>query len=525
MRVWRNALPGLVGTGVLGIGLACVGGPAGGLEISAEQALDHMRASFGWQAFAEREEGWTMRGTSHDQGLDGTTSQRLTPGGLFVSENRSELSSAQGFNGETVWAVDHTGMPSQPALSSRALLLGTEWVGNGVWLDPDEERFSVEVDNEATDERVLALSVRLPDSAFHCTVLVERESWLPKGITLHLPAGERVIELSEYAAPQGFQVATQIRLTGMSGEISTFAIHSITPTPLLGRNPYVPRTARPQDTRFARGVDPELADVQITRTGHILVRPKIERQDGGWFLLDSGAGMNCIDPGFADTLGLDPFGVVSVVGVGGVERSSFRRGNEYQLGPMTVRGTPWLELDLGMLEPLFGVEIHGVLGHETFSRAGIEIDLNPGRIWVQDPTNWTRPASGTKLVLDRNMPCVECSFAGDHSGWFRFDTGSDDTVTFHGPTVERYGLTEDRDDLIAVQMAGVGGTQMGQRGPIEWFELCGERFEQVPVTFLPLAAGVLNDAATLGNIGGSLVRGYRVSLDIPGGKLFLTPSE
>ena len=231
-----------------------------------------------------------------------------------------------------------------------------------------------------------------------------------------------------------------------------------------------------------------------------------------------------INLGFGE-IGAPLDGVVSVVGVGGVGQSRFRRGGQFALGPMVVRGTPWLELDLGILEPIFGVEVSGVLGHDTFARAGIELDLDAGRVWVQDPNNWQRPSGGAPLVLDQNMPCVECSFAGEHRGWFRFDTGSDDTVTFRGPAVERLGLTKNRDDLTDVKMAGIGGLQRGRRGPLKWFDLCGERFEHMPVTFLRVAPGALNDTATLGNIGGGLVRGYKVSVDLPGGKLFLSRSE
>ncbi|MEO2163696.1 MAG: aspartyl protease family protein, partial [bacterium] len=372
----------------------------------------------------------------------------------------------------------------------------------------------------------LALDVRLPDGGFRCTVLVDRLTWLGRELIVHLPSGKRRIELQEYAAPQGFQVATEVRQTGMSGEVSTYSIETVAPMPMFVSNPYRPRTQRPADTRFLQEFPAELAKVRITASGHTLVRPRIARQDGGWFLLDSGAGMNCIDPAFADALGLEPFGVISVVGVGSsVRQASFRRGSQYELGPMVVQGIPWVELDLGFLESHFGVKVNGVLGHDTFARAGIEIDLDAGRVWVQDPDNWTRPSGGAPLVLDQNTPCVECSFAGGHRGWFRFDTGSDDTVTFHGPTVERLGLIEDRTDLKNVKMAGVGGVQRGKRGPLEWFELCGERFDRLPVTFLSLAPGALNDATALGNIGGGLVRGYRVSVDVPGGKLFLTPSK
>ncbi|MDP6385090.1 MAG: hypothetical protein QGI93_02735, partial [Planctomycetota bacterium] len=116
MRPCRLSGLWLVYWGIMVVGLACVGGPAVKSEPSAAAVMENMRVAFGWIEFARHELGWVIHGTSHEQGLDGTFSQMLTPRGLFVSETRSELPSVQGFDGEVAWAVDHTGMPRRPAL-------------------------------------------------------------------------------------------------------------------------------------------------------------------------------------------------------------------------------------------------------------------------------------------------------------------------------------------------------------------------------------------------------------------------
>src|SRR5687767_6698602 len=72
----------------------------------------------------------------------------------------------------------------------------------------------------------------------------------------------------------------------------------------------------PKRSSFAASAKPEL-EVRRTTTGHLLVKTMLNRQDAGWWILDTGAGMSCIDKTFADELKLADAGAITASGMGG----------------------------------------------------------------------------------------------------------------------------------------------------------------------------------------------------------------
>ena len=70
---------------------------------------------------------------------------------------------------------------------------------------------------------------------------------------------------------------------------------------------YDPVTKRPDDTRFDTAMSPDIA-VKRAMTGHILVRPKVDGQEIGWFIFDTGAAATMIDAAAAEKLKLEAAG-------------------------------------------------------------------------------------------------------------------------------------------------------------------------------------------------------------------------
>ncbi len=503
--------------------LLAVTAPSSVAEVTVQEALAHVREAFGWPALAAGSAGWEIRGRCEEQGLPGTFVNLMDPDGRFRADHRTRLPTTVAHDGEVVWALDHTGMPRTLALLSRDTALGGGWTELGLWLDPEHPRVEVSVDEERSDDERLAL--HLAYGTWTGTLLVARETWLPTELESDEAGGVVRLEFDDYRAPHGFQVPHATRVHGVGGDVSTYTVEEVRKAPAFLRDPYAPIDARPQDVTFSTEIPPELAETKAAVTGHLLVHPRVDGKDVGWFLLDSGAGMNCIDPAVADELGLDRFGEVSVVGVGGATLASFRAGTELELGPATFKGLPWVEYDLAPLEPHLGVELGGVLGYDVFARSVVVIAPADHRVWIHDPERWSSPPEASPLALDHATPCVECSFAGDRRGWFRLDTGSDDTVSFHGPAVVELGLTEGRDDLETVSMIGVGGMRSVERGPIDYFQLGPRRFEDVTVTFFPPGLGALNTRGSLGNVGGGLLRHFRVAFDMPHLEVSFLPLE
>jgi len=512
-RLSRRTL--LLLTGICAWVSACVGTTPSAdvtLGISLEEVLSSMRSALGWESLAAGDRGWQTSGTCLAQGVPGTFQELFTPDGRFAHHTRSELGGSEGYDGRTAWTRDATGMPRVLSLSSRDDVLAGGWLAHGLWLDPEDGRLEVTLDAERSDAETLALTLRMPERPWHATLLVDRETWLPRAFVQERPGGTRHVEFADWRAPEGFQVAHRIVATGVSGGVSTYTVEAVEPLPTFIRDPFALVPGRPDDTTWDSEVAAEI-EARRTRSGHLLVHPLLDGTDVGWFLLDSGAGINCVDPAVADTLGWEAFGEVAVLGAAEAGGGRYRRGGRLELGPIAVAGTPFLELDLSALEPVFGVAVGGVIGYDLFARAVVVVELESSRVWLHDPEHWEPPAEAQLSILDSAVPCVRCRFAG-YEGWFRLDTGSDDTVTFHAPAVKELGLTRGRRDLSHVSVQGVGGVAQADRGRITWFELGGRRFERLPVTYMRPSKGLLDADYTVGNIGGGLLREFRVAFDL-----------
>jgi len=120
--------------------------------------------------------------------------------------------------------------------------------------------------------------------------------------------------------------------------------------------------------------------------------------------------------------------------------------------------------------------------------------------------NWTR------MRFHSNVPLVECGFAPDHTGLFTIDTGSNSTVDFCTPTVSRYRMLEGRKTESAGTM-GAGGTAESLSGSLEWFDMCGLRFDNPTVIFQKSKVGTLADPLRDGNVGMGFMMSSRIVLD------------
>jgi hypothetical protein len=265
--------------------------------------------------------------------------------------------------------------------------------------------------------------------------------------------------------------------------------------------------------------DPETpAELAVERapTGHLLVRPRINGQEAGWFIFDTGAGICVVSTAHQEPLGLAAAGQVDAVGTGGSASKGVYRAEIVTLGPITLRDHPIMTTDLSFLTPFLGREIAGVIGYGVLSRCVTEIRLGDERqsprVALHDPAAYEL-ASGewTELVLHQRIPAVKARFE-EHEGLFHIDTGANGWVTFNQPAVEEWKLLEGRE-VVGAQLGGVGGFVAAKKGSVAWFELAGLRQENVTATFATEAKGNYAATGLAGSIGGELLRPFTLVLD------------
>lgn len=487
---------------------------------SASAVVSRVRAAVGYDRLRESAAGFVAGGAARHNGVDATFQLAFAPDGRFALRVDGPLGGATGFDGSDGWAVDWSGMPRTLELEDLDEEQLATWAYVGRWLDADAP-FDVGLDAGKSDARRVALSLDLRSSPLAATLYVDRATWLPSSVVRRSESGDEVMRLEEYRVVSGFRFP--FRLTRTLGKVTDrFEVRSLEPAAGGPDRLFARPAARPDDTRFRDGVPPDL-EVRRVPSGHMLVRPRVEGRDVGWFILDSGAGAMVIDGGAARRAGLATLGEVHVSGVGGSQTSRFRMGKSFELGPVTVAALRYVELDLAFLTTAFGVTVGGICGYDLFARAVVELDVAGASVRLHDPARF-RLEGGTwqELFLSHKHPAARARFEGDRDGLFKLDTGSDQTVTFHTPAVERLGLLEGRRTTPA-RAGGVGGAISLRAGTLGWFELGGHRFEVPSVRFATGEKGAFADDYLLGNIGNGFLSAFRIVFDYPNKRIAFVP--
>ena len=495
--------------------------PAAQSAPTAAETLKRVRAAVGYEGMRGHAGGFVAAGTARFRGLDSKFTFLFAPDGRFRSEVAGPLGEVTGFDGAAGWEVDYSGMPRRLELEDLEVTQFEAWLHSGRWLAEDGP-FDVSPDAAKTDDKRLALKLKLKRGVLEANVFIDRATWLPARATRRGTAGEEVIEFADYRAVLGFRFPHRVTRAA-AGVANVFEIKSVTKAaPAAPRSRFGPATARPTDARWKPNAATRV-EVRRAKTGHLLVHPLVNGEDAGWFILDSGAGAMVIDLKTADKLGMPALGEIVAVGVAGSTKARFRRGRTFELGPLTIADTRYLELDLAFLTQVFGVPVGGICGRDFFARSAVEIDIANESVAVHDPSRFRlEGAAWQELFFSGRNPAVRARFEGGHEGIFRLDTGSDQTVSLHGPAVERLKLLDGRETRES-RSGGVGGVAASRTGRLAWFELAGQRFENPEVEFAGAGPGAFSDVYTTGNIGAGFLRAFRIVFDYGNKRVAFAP--
>lgn len=490
---------------VIGI-LAVFSSPT--ISADLDEILSKARHAVGGSVLASFPGILEAKGSARALGVDGDYQILFTSAGEYLENFSSKLPSISGFDGKTGWQTDWSGATRMLELEDLEASRTIVALITGIWTtkhSPVEFSLIEVMDDEIT------LRLQYKGGELSGTLTLDKATHLPSQFVRKSAAGEDVWKFSQFIKN------LQITIPGVienihGGQTNVFRLDKLERGPVFIRSPFeMPSGPIPQ-TSYDTGANPVLESRRAI-SGHMLVKPKVNGKDIGWFILDSGAGALCIDPKIADREGMEKVGEIPAVGIGGVVLSPMRVGDSITVGQVTWKNPIFVQLDLEQIGRLFGVELAGILGYDLMARAVVELDTAQNHVAVYAPSTYTLASSTwTTLHLDGKHPVVEAKFEGDRKGLFRLDTGANNTLTFHTSWVERYDLLKDRQTMPTM-LGGVGGMFEARQGRIEWFELAGHRFENPSVTFATAKSGPLAEAYTIGNIGQGFLRPFKLVFD------------
>jgi hypothetical protein len=170
----------------------------------------------------------------------------------------------------------------------------------------------------------------------------------------------------------------------------------------------------------------------------ILLRPRLDGHEVGWFILDTGASGWTITSKAAAEAGFAPVGWSSMQGS---DRTTVYRCGRAEIGGLVIDSLPLAGLELRNASAAFGREVAGICGREFFLGAIVELDGPGRRVALHDPATFEprEPLDWQPVTFDRNLPHIVCRY-GDAEGSFLVDTGCDQAVYVSGPAADEHGL-------------------------------------------------------------------------------------
>jgi hypothetical protein len=497
-----------------------VSAPAKSDDLAA--VLASMRQAVGRPELSGRPAELIIKGKVERAGLTSDFSVRFGPDGTFLDTITGQLPGQLGYNGKACWSTDFSGMPEQLELHDldRSLL----WIGmrTGQWLSNSASAPTFAL-TRAKGPRINVV-VDVKQGRFKAKVHVPRDSWLPSTLESSGAFGPEIWTFTDYRRWSGLNVPGTV-IRKQAGETEIYHAISVVPAPSAPAGVYDQVTARPDDTRF----DPNaLADVPLKRamTGHVLVRPKVNGRDIGWFIFDTGAGGCFLDRKVLGKLDLKPLGTAAVTSVRGNEPSSIVQAKSIEIGPMMVAKPFFVTMELGFIRAAMNEDVFGIIGHDLLSRCVADITLADDSIRLFDPKTY-RLGTGTwqPLRFNHSVPVIAATFEGDRKGLFRIDIGASGrrgvgNVVFHAPAVKDLQLLKSRK-VTRMKM----GLTDAATGAIAWFEVAGHRFDRPEVVFALSRQGPLGDEYLEGNIGIDFLKPFRLVLDYEHSRVAFVPRD
>lgn len=454
---------------------------------------------------------WILKGKQKLHGNDQPFEMRFDTQFRYKMAATGSMPEALGFDGKAAWVVGPVGVPHHQSGADRDISRLEAYVISGLWVAPNSP---VEISPTGLNE----CTIKCKDGTASMILTLDPITRLPKTLTSWSPTGGQQWTFSNYVNFGGVMLPSVA--DRVSGSIKD-RITIIASLPGSEDNKHFEKPASAKDGYiFDAAASP---DIEVQRKyGYLFVKPKINGADEGWWFLDTGADVMVIDPTLAKKHDMKVVGTDSVAGVVASVDTAFSTGISFQLGPLTLKNSSYMHLDLSQFGQALGLKIVGIVGYDFMSRASLDIDPKKSTIGVYAPGKAPLPkgVEWTPFVFHSNIPVLTSSFEGDRSGHFSLDTGSGSTVDFFSPVVEKYELLKNRK-VQTTQTGGAGGSTESKMGNIEWFQLGAKRFENPSVGFQITKKGAFASPYLDGNIGMGFLGRLHFVLDYENQRLAL----
>ncbi len=474
----------------------------GGLDILKAQTSSHSEGTI------------VIDGT----GLEGTFSEwSQRPNRSRQDADLGAIKQVSGDNGEFAWSVDYNGKlqvhDDDVTLKQRELAL---LMGNYEHLNPGNEHFTLTFEGIDTAVGVDCYVVKManditPDVT---TQYVDTANFLVvKTITVTLDGQQHTL-VSDYREIDGFMtpfsMVTTMYPTGMVQRINVTTVETnVAIDPSL----FEPPQDDVEDFRFANGKSLEDLPFEFI-DGHIYLSVSVGGRTRLW-VLDSGAGVTCLDKEFADELGLVEEATMKGQGAGNVVDLAWVMMPAFEVGGLEFDAQKAASLEIGSLFSRWvGLDVVGILGYDFLSRVVTRVDYANQLLSFYHPDSFSYSGEGVVIeapLSQENFFHLPLTVDGEHGGLWNLDLGAGG-MSFHFPYANEHGLLA-RPGIDGMGH-GAGGSSPQRYSQFQSIELAGFTISN-PIVSIPTEAGqgAFASGELTGNIGNTLLRHFTLYLD------------
>ena len=266
--------------------------------------------------------------------------------------------------------------------------------------------------------------------------------------------------------------------------------------------------------------------ITFAADGKVLIEARINGRGPFPFALDTG-GHAVLTPATAQTQGLAVHGEGLTYGAGsGSTAVRYARVRVIGIGAARITDQTLLVMPVSPLLTDRGARppVAGILGLELFERFAVTVDPDRRRLTLQPPGTFRPPtgAAAVPLRFTGDMPLIAARLDG-RRGLFGLDTGNS------GPLL-LFPTWAAREHLRHYYRAGVPQTEGGDGGAftVHLADIHSLRIGGLTVpgrligALTPHDAGVVSNPSEAGNLGMTVWRAFRFSLDYRRERLYLT---
>jgi membrane-associated protease RseP (regulator of RpoE activity) len=334
--------------------------------------------------------------------------------------------------------------------------------------------------------------------------------------------------LSDFDSFDGLQLPRKTidRVGGDSKFDTVTEVSSIALGPGQKLARYEPPPPPPNSAEWPAGKDSVTVPFRLLNN-HIYVMASINGQAPVPFVFDTGA-TAVLDAGAAKRLGIQVEGALPGGGFGDqIASFGLAKVKSVSLGGLTIPDQVFSTQGSAGWIAVEGAESAGLLGYEFVKRAVLTIDYARRTLTFTKQEAFHPPSdvSPIRFKFDAHIPMVTGSIDG-HQGEFQIDTGSRGPLTVMHPFAISNGLLDKYHATRQVTVGyGVGGPSKAFLARADALTLGSTVISDPVMQFVTDESGVGASTQVAGNIGGDLLKRYRVTLDYANQLLWLQPNE